>query len=527
MLPTPVIRYKLDFLLQRYVDRNYIIEGFTNGFSVNFEGYQSEVEGVNSLTVKCNPGPALQKINSEIQLGRMKGPFITKPFENFKVIPLALREKSTPGKFRLLFNLSYPYDWNAVNLGIDKRFKTVRYASILDALYILKEMPNAYMAKADIKDAFRIIPLRPEEYHLMGCQLQGLYYFDVCLPMGCAASCQIFERFSDSIVWMLKSHFGITSVVKVLDDFLFIYRDFSSCKAALEAFAGLCEMIGVPLAPEKTVGPAKILTFLGIELDSEKRILRLPADKLLRYKMKLQDMLAKDFVPLTDLKSLIGNLQFCTSVVKGGRGFMRRLHNATLGGLQQQGGVFVGGEARKDLKVWWSFLCKYNGVHLMDRLGVVGHHIEIVTDSCKAGFGGFMGEIFLLGSFPEECAQYHITLLELFPIFLFVELMGESFTGQSVLFRCDNAGAVDILNNQTSRDNDIMILVRSIIAKAMVYNFMFSAVHIPGKVNCIADNLSRGQVFSGDLERWGLRQRVLVPGDLPLPVVLTRSEPSL
>ena len=97
-----------------------------------------------------NTGPALEKIKSELVLGRMKGPFLDKPFKNFKIIPLALREKSKPGKFRLLFNLSYPYDLTAVNVGIDQRYKTVHYASILDAIDILKEMPGAYMAKVDI-----------------------------------------------------------------------------------------------------------------------------------------------------------------------------------------------------------------------------------------------------------------------------------------------------------------------------------------------------------------------------------------
>ena len=41
-----------------------------------------------------------------------------------------------------------------------------------------------FLAKTDIKSAFRIIPIHPAGYSLLGMKFDNLYYFDWCLPMG-------------------------------------------------------------------------------------------------------------------------------------------------------------------------------------------------------------------------------------------------------------------------------------------------------------------------------------------------------
>ena len=54
---------------------------------------------------------------------------------------------------------------------------------------------GCFLAKTDIKSAFRIIPIHPADYSLLGMKFDNLYYFDRCLPMGLSSSCNIFEAF--------------------------------------------------------------------------------------------------------------------------------------------------------------------------------------------------------------------------------------------------------------------------------------------------------------------------------------------
>ena len=49
-----------------------------------------------------------------------------------------------------------------------------------------------------------------------------------------------------------------------------------------ESFENLCSLLNIPIAAHKTEKPTKILTFLGIELDSHHMIAHLPQDKFNR-----------------------------------------------------------------------------------------------------------------------------------------------------------------------------------------------------------------------------------------------------
>ena len=76
------------------------------------------------------------------------------------------------------------------------------------------------MAKTDIKNAFRLLPIHPEDYGLLGLKWKGLYYYDKCMPMGCSSSCLTFETFSTALEWIAKQKLRIDYILHLLDDFL-------------------------------------------------------------------------------------------------------------------------------------------------------------------------------------------------------------------------------------------------------------------------------------------------------------------
>ena len=120
-MPTPVKINKLRQLLDGYDDKEYIINGFTYGFHLNFEGVDSSLTSENSLSANTNPLVVSNKLQHELNKGRIEGPFTDPPFPYFKSSPLALREKRDTGKYRLLHNLSFPYDDRSLNFNIPKQ----------------------------------------------------------------------------------------------------------------------------------------------------------------------------------------------------------------------------------------------------------------------------------------------------------------------------------------------------------------------------------------------------------------------
>ena len=220
---------------------------------------------------------------------------------------------------------------------------------------------GCFMAKTDIKSAFRIIPIHPTDFELLGMKWDNLYYYDQALPMGCSTSCSIFESFSTALEWIATSHLRASAVLHILDDFLFIAPTQERCARDLSNFLDLSQFLGVPIATEKTMGPYTTLQFAGITLDSVLMEARLPIDKLQKCRDLLSEFLRKRSVTLRDLQSLIGLLNFACSVIVPGRAFLRRLIDLTKGIKRPTHHIRLTVDAKNDVLVWLQFLDSFNG----------------------------------------------------------------------------------------------------------------------------------------------------------------------
>ena len=504
---TPVKAGNLARMLGSYEDKDYLIMGFTEGFRIGYSGNDSSVFATNSKSLLENPEEARKKIDMEISMNRIKGPFSHPPFRNFKACPLALRVKPN-GKYRLLHNLSYPYNSDSVNLCIAPENYEVEYASVQDAADVLLTMPGAYMGKLDIAEAFRIIPIHKEDHHLLGFTFEGKYYYDTCLPMGCSSSCQIFQRFSDALVSLLKTNYGVSNVIKYLDDFLIIAKDSSKCQAAMDSFLSLCQEAGIPIASQKTEGPTTSLTFLGYGLDSVKMVISIPIEKIKAYRDTIHSLLMQKNTTLRELKSLIGKLLFVTNVVTSGRIFLRRLINLTIGKKHPATRINITDGLRDDLIIWLQFFKQFNGKAIIEEKKFTSSNsLHMFTDSCKQGFGGCFRNKFIEGKFPESWQGFDIQFLELYPIYLLLAMFASSLQHKQVMFHSDNRPIVDMLNAQTAKNVRTMELLRRMILIMLNFDISFKAKHIPGAKNILCDAISRSQASRRMLLEHGMETR--------------------
>ena len=188
-LVTPVKVDRLESLLFGYPIslKKFLVSGFSHGFRVSFIGERHAFESPNLKSALAQPDIVTSKINNERAAGRIVGPFNSPPFPLFRCSPLGIVPKKDPSEFRLIHHLSYPQG-SSVNDCIPAEFSSVHYASINDTISIIKKTgPCCFMAKTDVKSAFRIMPIHPNDYDLLGMKWQNLYYFDRCLSMGCSS----------------------------------------------------------------------------------------------------------------------------------------------------------------------------------------------------------------------------------------------------------------------------------------------------------------------------------------------------
>ena len=225
-LPTPVDPINLEQHLKGYnnFQTNYLITGFKEGFKISFKGNHPCLKPKNLKSAYDHPEVIEKKIESELLNNRIEGPFDKPPFQLFAMSPIGVVEKKEKGKYRMIQHLSYPRG-NSVNDGIEDANKTVYYQNIDTAMQLLKDVgKGAFFAKTDVSNAFRIIPLHPDQYYLFGFHFRNKYYYDKCLPMGCSASCQIFESLSKAIHWIANTNLDINHMAHLLDDFLIIEK---------------------------------------------------------------------------------------------------------------------------------------------------------------------------------------------------------------------------------------------------------------------------------------------------------------
>ena len=74
------------------------------------------------------------------------------------------------------------------------------------------------MAKMDIEDGFRNIPVHPSDYHLLGFQWEGQFYYYKCLPLGTSSSCKIFETLISALHSVMINKYNASGMWYLIDD---------------------------------------------------------------------------------------------------------------------------------------------------------------------------------------------------------------------------------------------------------------------------------------------------------------------
>ncbi|MEW8547291.1 MAG: reverse transcriptase domain-containing protein [Candidatus Thiodiazotropha sp.] len=505
MAETPIDLVALEFELGFYncEDREYLLDGFQNGFSLHYEGPRVASEAKNLKSALEFPRIVQDKINKEILAGRVAGPFQECPISSLRISPIGLVPKKTPGEYRLIHHLSYPHGFS-VNDFIDPQICSVQYTSFDEAVFLMQDLgSNCKLFKMDLKNAFRLLPVNRNDFELLGFKFNGKYYVEKSLPFGCSISCRTFERFATFLEFAVKRRIDSDArLLHYLDDYLGGHKSYAGCQELMLTFQACLHELSVPLAEEKTEGPTEVLCFLGLELDSVNMVVRIPGEKLLEVVQKIEMVLVKEKVTLKKMQSLIGSLNFCCRAIIPGRPFCRRLINSICGLTKPHHHLRVNKSIRADLKMWLQFFKSHNGISAFhDRFWVSNEDVELFTDSAAGsdlGFGIYFRGRWASGIWPESWRKKgltdNITVLELFPILVSLHLWGQSLLNKKIKFNCDNMAVVQIINSMTSKSEHVMCLLRHLTMKCLELNIVVRSSHIEGARNNICDSLSR-QLF--------------------------------
>ena len=502
---TPIHLTNLAQELTPHPDQNFVSDllySLRPGADVVFRGPVTGLVANNLKSALQHPEVVTSSLNKEVGLNRMAGPYHDPPCPDLHCSGLGTVPKSD-GSHRLIMHLSAPRR-SSVNDGISRDDFTVSYITIDDAAKLVaKHGRGALMSKVDLESAFRLIPVRPADRRLLGCFWQSKYYVDLALPFGLRSAPAIFDRLARAIEFILRNNYGIEDLLHYLDDFFTVHAPSLTPATSVAAIQkatilAILDSLGIPVSdsPGKVVGPSTRLTLLGIEFDSVRWQMSLPAEKLDKLHAALAEWGMRRTCTKRQLLSLVGSLAFAAKLVPPGRTFTRRLIDLSMCTRSLSAQLTLTPAAQADITWWQTYLPTWNGRTLIPDLSwTKSPEFELFTDAAGLhGFGTYFQGRWCHGHWTQEQAGLSLTWKELFPIALSCRLWGHLLTQRKLLVHCDNASVVAVMASGTSRDPYVAQLVRDVFFSAAKYQFVIFVQHLLGTSNVVADSLSRFQM---------------------------------
>ncbi len=477
-----------------YVDS--LLHMIDYGAAIGFAGSQSEQTCRNLSTALEHPDTITADLAALCSQQRMHGPFSSLPLPQFRTSLLGVVSRPrNPAKLRVINHLSWP-DGSSVNDGIPDTEASIVYEAFDSAVSEIRRLGRGcLLAKLDLKDAFRHIPICPADWNLLGCTWGNQFYYSVVLVFGAKSAPYIFNLFAEGFHWIIQHHIP-ASLRHYLDNFLPIFppaTPLSLANAAVDWTTALGKELGFTIQEAKTIRPTQALEFLGLELDTEAMEARMPPDKILWLGDLLAHWRHQCVCRLHDLQVLIGFLQFAAQVIPHARAFIRWLIEFAATFSSDFVSRHIPRYACADIQWWSVFHSRWNGVHLIAPSQPTIHVYTDASGSERKGIGGSFGDFWYASRIPRRFRKRDIQFKELYAVVQATLRWGEQWSGCHVVFHIDNQAIVDAIETDRNRSRHTMSQLRILLMLAACLQFSFSAEWLPSKENTLADAASHFQ----------------------------------
>ena len=293
-----------------------------------------------------------------------------------------------------------------------------------------------------------------------------------------------------------------------LDDWLVRASTLHTCLQHTQTLVTLCQELGWLVNKEKSeLAPKQVFNFVGYQFDLKEGKVRPTEERWQALTDKIRSMMSDPVCPVRKFMSLIGLLTATEKQVHLGRLHMRpiqwHLKNNWRVPESLEKVIPVPKSLHPHLR-WW---LEESNVLLGQPLHPLKHALQIFTDASNEGWGAHLDDHTARGtwSFPES--KFHINHLELKAVFLALKEFRTLVCNKTVLIATDNTTVVAYINKEGGMKlGSLCALLWRILSWCTRQQVTLRARHIPGRLNVIADKLSRlGQTIQTE---WSLHPAV-------------------
>ena len=472
-------------------DKDFILDGIHNGFKVmNIPDNLPSAECNNYKSATCATNrPLVEKqLKSELRAGHYK---ICRQKPQI-ISAIGAIPKPDSSDIRIIHDCSRP-----INTGINAYANPEKFSfETIDSALSLAPY-HAWMAKIDIKSAYRHVALHPSQYPATGIKFKFTgddkytYMYDTRLMFGASESVGVFHRITQSIVRMMRRK-GFHSTICYLDDFLIMEKTYDRCKLAMDTLQQLLIRLGFTLNYNKCVQPTQRLTFLGIDIDMVQQMLFIPPAKLNSIRDSTLQALSWNKATKRQLQSLVGLISWGAKCVKAIRPILRSLIDLQSPLKHPSHRIRLPAFVKMDLAYFHNWCVKFNGVSFAQRFQP---NTVVWTDSSpEAGAAYSSDKDFLYHSwsadFPGIMSQ-PIYIKELAAVLLAFHRWAPLWHNKSVHIHTDNQATKWAIRKGLSKNVVANALLKELLWIAAMFNISVNVSYITSKNNVIADALSR------------------------------------
>ena len=469
------------------------MHGIQNGFTITQPAENippAECANYPSATGPENRAKVESQIREEIAQGR----YIVTKDKPLVISALGAIPKQDSQDIRLIHDCSRPTGKGVNSYANPEKF---HFESIDNAVRHISR--GSWMAKVDIKAAYRHVGLNPSEYKLTGIQYKFsgdkdvTFMYDSRLPFGASESVGCLHRISQSVVRAARRRAKRLNchIMCYLDDFLIIGDSRRACQRAVDILVGILSELGFSLNWDKFCPPSQCIVFLGIEIDSVRCTIRIPSHKLQDIIACVSAWQAKRKATKRELQTLLGKLAWGAKCAKAIRPTFRSLIVLQSRLKKASHRIRIPSHVLQDLQLFHDWCQKFNGVTF---LPVSQPVYTVYTDASQtAGAAFFQGDFaYMAWSADLPCLDSaSIYVKELAAVLLAVVRWSAAWAGQSIHLLTDNKATAFALKTGRTRCQLANQVLREILWMLALVNCHFTVSYLPSKDNYIADALSR------------------------------------
>ena len=369
-----------------------------------------------------------------------------------------------------------------------ERFKMETVRSILAAV-----RPSDFAVSLDLSDAYFHILIHPA-YRKFLRFTDGTSVFQFrALPFGLTSAPRVFTRLMQVVASFLRLQ-GIR-LLQYLDDWLILSLSRQELLSHLDRTVSLVSHLGLMINHQKSeVVPAQVFTFVGVRFLTADNLISVPPDRVSSILALVQLFLRSARVSARHFLSLLGVLNAAADLVPLGRLHLRPLQFVLLAQwrprLHSLSDTIVLSAAFHSHLQWWSRREIFQGV-LLSRPPPA---VFLFTDASLEGWGAHLepSGLCISGLWSPVESLDHINVLELEAASRALRHFLPMIRDQAVLLSSDNMSVVAYIRRQGGTHSPSLCLrVRELLLWCQSHSIVLTTRHLPGRLNVLADRLSR------------------------------------